>query len=269
MEQNYKKLYLEYKANYLELKNASGGMFPIQTTVSQSERKKARKEAERARKREQEEAAAASRRQLDIDRAESKSYEEELLKLKSIIKGEGDEILSLIYDSINTNLNNFNWFSKDFKESKDLLNTLALRIHRFTKAPKAKTPKDRVMFDYVLKKLNDRRERLRRLSALYEIKQSERGRPMAESVSQILRGSEPEASQLLMDSLQQQPMAPQDRARVIQPRQIQENIDALKILQSREKYVSPTQARKQRVLAREEREEDQRLYGPSYDPFNH
>ena len=42
MEQNYERLYLKYKAKYLELKNSSGGMFPIQTRMSQSEAKKAR-----------------------------------------------------------------------------------------------------------------------------------------------------------------------------------------------------------------------------------
>lgn len=256
MEDKYKILYLEYKAQYLELKNASGGMIPFQTKVTQSERKKARKEAERARRREQEEAAAASRRQLDIDRSESKSYEEELLKFRTIIEGEGDEILSLIYDSINPNLNNFNWFSKDFKESKDLLNNLALRINRLPKDMLSKTPKDRAMFDYVLKKLNDRRERLRRLSALYQIRQSE----TAESVSEILRGAEPENSQLLMDSLQQ-PMAPEDRARVIQPDQIQEP----RRVQSRGTYISPAQARRERERARAEREEERQLY----DRFNY
>jgi hypothetical protein len=82
MEENYERLYLKYKAKYFKLKNAYGGMFPIQTTLSQADRKKAKKEAERARKREQEEAAAAAIRQIDSDRAESQRSEAEFIRLR-------------------------------------------------------------------------------------------------------------------------------------------------------------------------------------------
>ena len=249
MEENYERLYLKYKAKYLELKNTSGGMFPIQTKVSQSERKKARKEAERARRREQEEAAAASIREFD----------EEIGRREISVQDEGDSILRLIYNSINPNLNNFNWYSKDYRESTDLLNTLAYKIRRLSEELSQKTRVDRDIFEYVTNKLKDRREKLRSLSALFEIRQSESSRRYAARVSEILRGSEPEASQLLMDSLQQ-PMAPQDRARVIQPEQIPEPIR----VEPRGRYITPAQARRQRARARAEREEERRLYG-KYD----
>ena len=261
MEQNYERLYLKYKAKYLELKNSSGGMFPIQTRISQSEAKKARRAARRAKQKEKDEAAAAAISQIDSDRAESQRSEAEFIRLrekaeerrlqeKARAENLADEIIkNEVYKNINPKLERFDWFPRDMMDVQDLLYKLSVKIKRVEFNYKNLLPLDteRPVFKAIIDKLTARRERLRRLSGLFFVMRNEK---VKEEVPEFLADKIPrQFERQFADAFDSELPARIRHGRIQAP-------DIREPVRGTESYMTPNQRKKKRQRAREERRED-------------